>query len=336
MSTSAEQVARLLAMVPYLRVNPGVPIAEVAKHFATTPRQVMADLRVLWMCGLPGGLPDDLIEIDMDAAEGEGVVHLGNVDYLTRPLRFTPDEAVSLVVALQAIAELATGPLKQAAETASAKLAEVTGQHEPVLLAVSTGDEELRERLVSAIRAGERVQLTYDGAARGETTTPLVDPADVQMRDSAAYLQAWSLQRRAWRTYRLDRIVEVTPTGEPAEPHGPVPDLPEGWFDASDGAVTLELSPAAAWVAEYYPVLSVEQLASGRLRVRLAVSDPAWLDSLLLRLGDQVAAIDPVDAGAGAARAAAEALRITDQFCDSLPDQEPGTDRFRGHGPGQA
>lgn len=318
MSTSSDQVARLLAMVPFLQARPGVPIAEVADTFGVSPKQVLADLKVLWMCGLPGGLPDDLIEIDMDAAEGEGVVHLGNADYLTRPLRFTRDEAVSLVVALQAIAELATGRLKRAAETASAKLAAVTGQQDPVLLAVNIGDETLRERLLSAIEHRRRVRLTYDGAARGETTTPLVDPADVQMRDSAAYLQAWSLQRQAWRTYRLDRIVAVTPTGEAAEWHGPAPDLPEGWFDASDGAVTLDLAPAAAWVAEYYPVLAVESGPAGHLRVRLAVSDPAWLDSLLLRLGDQAAVIDPVDAGAGAARAAAEALEITARLCGSL------------------
>lgn len=78
------QVARLLAMVPYLQARPGVPIAEVAEAFGDA-RQVLADLNVLWMCGLPGGLPDDLIEIDMDAVEGEGIVHLGNANYLSRP-----------------------------------------------------------------------------------------------------------------------------------------------------------------------------------------------------------------------------------------------------------
>lgn len=320
MNTATTQVARLLAMVPYLQARPGVPIAEVAEVFGVTKRQVLADLNVLWMCGLPGGLPDDLIEIDMDAAEGEGIVHLGNADYLSRPLRFTRDEAVSLVVALQAVSEMASGRLREAAESAASKLALVTGHHDPVLLAVDTGDEELREQLLSAIEAGRRVRLTYDGATRGETTTPVVDPAAIQMRDSAAYLQAWSVSRQAWRTYRLDRIAELAMTGETIEDHGQPPQLPEGWFDASDGAVTLLLTQSAAWVADYYPMLAIDERQDGHLMVRMAFSDPAWLESLLLRLGDQASVLDPFGAGASAARAAEEALALTELICGGLPD----------------
>lgn len=72
-------------MVPYLQAHPDIGVAEVAADFGITRRQLLADLNVLWMCGLPGGLPDDLIEIDMDAAESEGVIHLNNADYLSRP-----------------------------------------------------------------------------------------------------------------------------------------------------------------------------------------------------------------------------------------------------------
>ena len=320
MNPATSQVARLLAMVPYLQARPGVPIAEVAEAFGVTARQVLADLNVLWMCGLPGGLPDDLIEIDMDAVEGEGIVHLGNANYLSRPLRFTRDEAVSLVVALQAVREMATGRLREAADSAVSKLARVTGHHDPVLLAVNTGDEELREQLVSVIEARRRVRLTYDGATRGETTTPVVDPASIQMRDAAAYLLAWSLSRNAWRTFRLDRIVDVVATGETAEDHGQAPELAEGWFDASDGAVTLDLAPSGAWVAEYYPTLAADQRPDGHLVVRLAISDPAWLESLLLRLGDQATVLDPVGAGSSASRAAEDALALTEQICGGLPD----------------
>lgn len=326
MSTSQAQVARLLALVPYLQSRPGVAIVEVASTFNISAKQVMADLKVLWMCGLPGGLPDDLIEIDMDAAQGEGVVHLSNADYLTRPLRFTRDEAVSLVVALQAISEMAAGSMRQAAESAAAKLSGVTGQDDPVWLAINTGDEELREHLLAAIGKAERVQLTYDGAARGETTQPLVDPAEIQMRDSVAYLQAWSLDRAAWRTYRLDRIVEVRHTGQAAEAHGPVPELPEGWFDGSDGEVVLDLTADAAWVAEYFPIRSLEELGldpqphAGHLRARFAVADPRWLESLLLRLGDQATVVAPAEARLSAVVAAREALELTELVCGNLMD----------------
>ncbi|MGI5950972.1 MAG: helix-turn-helix transcriptional regulator, partial [Brooklawnia sp.] len=247
-------------------------------------------------------------------------VHLSNADYLTRPLRFTRDEALSLLVALSVINQLATGDLQQAARSAAAKLSASTGEQDPVLLAIQTGDEQLRAQLLAAIADRARLRLTYDGAARGQTTRPVVDPAAIQLRDSVAYLQAWSLDRQAWRTYRLDRIVEVTEAGELASDHGPVPELPEGWFDSSNGEVSLELTRAGRWVVEYYPVLDAEETAGGGLLVRLAVADAAWLSALLLRLGDQVVRVEPPDARATAIQAAREAIEITERVCGTLAD----------------
>ena len=310
--TSQEQVARLLAMVPYLQAHPGIGVAEVAADYGITRRQLLADLNVLWMCGLPGGLPDDLIEIDMDAAESEGVIHLSNADYLSRPMRFTPDEAVALLVALQAVAEMTTGPVREAARSAARKLSEATGQQDLVWLSVSTGDERIRETLASAIDRRQRVRLTYDGAARGVTSYPEVDPAEIQMRDSIAYLQAWSLERQDWRTYRLDRIVDVALTGQSADKHGSAPELPEGWFDQSNGEVTLELAASATWGVDYYPAREVQNHPDGSATVRFAVADPAWLGSQLVRLGDQARVRSPEGVGSAAAAAAREAIERTE------------------------
>ena len=310
--TSQDQVARLLAMVPYLRAHPGIGVAQAAAAFDVTKRQLLADLNVLWMCGLPGGLPDDLIEIDMDAATSEGVIHLSNADYLSRPMRFTPDEAVSLLVALRAVAEMTTGPSRAAARSAAEKLSDATGQQDLVWLSVSTGDDRIRELLTAAIERRQRVHLTYDGAARGTTSYPDVDPAGIQMRDSIAYLQAWSLERGDWRTYRIDRIVEVVTTGQPVDDHGPIPELPDGWFDQSDGEVTLELTAGATWVIDYYPARGVAAGPDGGASVRFAVADPAWLDSLLLRLGDQVRSVSPESASRAATAAAREAIERTE------------------------
>ena len=44
---------------------------------------------------------------------------------------------------------------------------------------------------------------------------------------------------------------------------------------------------SAAWVAEAYPTESVTERADGSLEIVLAVSEPAWLERLLLRLGPE-------------------------------------------------
>ena len=84
--TSASQVPRLLALVPYLQAHPDADLAQTASVFAVTQKQLVADLKVLWVCGLPGGAPGDLIEVDMDALE-QGRIRLTNADFLDRPLR---------------------------------------------------------------------------------------------------------------------------------------------------------------------------------------------------------------------------------------------------------
>jgi len=296
--TSGPQVARLLTLVPYLQKRAWVDVGTVARDFGISPGQVLRDLEVLVMCGLPGGLPDDLIEIDLDVAREEGVIHLRNAP-VNRPMRLTTDEAVSLLVAVEAVRETADADTARAAQRVIDKLSALVGQTPPVSLGVDAGPPDVRTALAQAIDDGRRVCLTYDGAARRETTTPLVDPAGVEVRDGVAYLIAWSLDRGAWRTYRLDRIAAVEDAGQPADAHGSPP-APAGWFDeAATNLVTLDLAPTSQWVAEYYPTRKVQKVPGG-IRVTLAVGDPGWLSGLLLRLGPDVRAVDPPSAAAAA------------------------------------
>ena len=73
-SSAPTQVARLLAMLPSLRSHPYAPVSEVAALFGVSERQVVRDLHVLWVAGLPGLEMGDYIEVDMEAVEGEGVI----------------------------------------------------------------------------------------------------------------------------------------------------------------------------------------------------------------------------------------------------------------------
>ncbi len=305
--TSADQVARLLALVPYLQTRPDAELGETATVFGVSTEQLLADLDVLWYCGLPGGLPGDLIEIDMDTVVESGRIRLTNAEYLARPMRFTPDEAMSLVVALRAVRELAGGGLAEGIDSALAKLERATGAPR-TQVAVAGGSEETRERLTEAVAARAVVELDYTGAGLAPSS-PRVAPAQLIVRDGFGYLQAWNLERQAWRTYRLDRISAVRTTGEPAGDVGAPPEFGPGWLEQRPDAaeVTLRLAPEAAWITEYHPTRAVRRLR-GAIEVDLLVADPAWLRGLLLRLGRQVLAVDPAEAATGAREAAAEAL----------------------------
>lgn len=306
--TSAEQVSRLLALVPYLQRHPDADVNSTAATFGVSGRQLLADLKVLWYCGLPGGMPGDLIEIDFETIDVAGRIRLSNAEYLARPMRFTPDEALSLVVALRAVAELVGDDEGEAVASALAKLEAATGAPALPKVAVAGGEAELREVLTAAIDADEMVEFDYTDAGL-QPSHPVVSPARLLVRDGIGYLQAWSQERADWRTYRLDRIVAIQRMSRPRNLASEPPSFDPGWFERSASAlpVSLVLEPGWKWMAEYIPVQAVTE-HSDSIELELLVADPAWLRALILRLGTGLREIRPAQAADSARAAAAEAL----------------------------
>lgn len=314
--TAQAQVRRLLSLIPYLRKHDGAAIADVAEAFGVPPQRIREDLNVLWMCGLPGLSPGDLIDIDMDAVDGEGIIHLSNADYLTRPLRLTADEALALILALRNLRGVTATEERAAIDRALTKLEAVAGERPERVagqaeVAVTGGREDIRATVTEALRRGKRLELTYDVASRAETTHRYVDPLRVFVLDGYGYLDAWCYSANGLRSFRLDRIASIRVTDtDVAEHQVELRDVSKGWFDALKDAplVTLALDRTATWVAEYYPMESVTPADDGGLTVTTRVSDPAWLRGLLLRLGGGARVLSPEDAGDSAADAASEAL----------------------------
>ena len=59
----SSRLARLLNLVPYFIANPGISPAEAAEELGVSTTQLMTDLNQLWVCGLPGYGPGDLIDL---------------------------------------------------------------------------------------------------------------------------------------------------------------------------------------------------------------------------------------------------------------------------------
>lgn len=311
--TSQAQVRRLLSLVPYLREHDGAKLTDVAEAFGISVKTLRDDLNVLWMCGMPGLTPGDLIDIDMDAVETEGKIHLSNADYLPRPLRLSNDEALALMLALRTLREIAGPGRRDAIDRALVKLDAAAGdQPTRAEVSVAAGREEIQARVADGLQRGKRLDLTYDVASRAETTRRMVDPLRLFVLEGASYLDAWCYLAGDLRTFRLDRMAAVAVTDVDVARHPGVvlKDLSGGWFASLAGAplVTLELEPWSSWVAEYYPTESVSSRPDGGLTVSLRVSDPAWLTGLLLRLGGGAKVVAPAGAGESAAEAAREAL----------------------------
>lgn len=306
-----DQVARLLTLVPYLHRRERVRLDDAAALLGTSPGQVLDDLRVLFMCGLPGGLPDDLIDVDLDAIEHEdgtpvagGVIRVDNADYLGRPMRLSPTEASALIVALHSLRESSPPATQAVVDSVLAKLeraAATAAQERTLAIATEPSETEiaaLAAALERAVARGRQVRLTYHVPSRDELSERVVDPRGVVTSGRFSYLDAYCHAVGGMRFFRLDRITAAdvldTPVEtEPAPPRAVTTGLLAGESPTAGTEVTLLLEPEADWVPEYYPVEDVRRRADGSVEVDLVASDAGWVTRLLLRLAPHASVLRP-------------------------------------------
>ena len=295
MTGERERLPRLLALVPYLQARPGVAVAQVAEDFGVTEDQLRRDLQLLWMCGLPGHGPGDLIDLSFDGESVDVIFDAG----MSRPLRLTAEEALALVVALRTLAETPGLTDRDAIEGALAKVETAAGGslNSTEIVAVEVDEQSrLIPVLAGAIEDGRALELRYYTATRDEITERIVDPMRIFESDARSYLEAWCRRAEGMRVFRVDRIERATVLAEPARPPADahLRDLSEGVFSPAPEHLlaVLRVSPGYAWVADYYQ--TEEVVADGeQRRISLRVADPAWVRALALGSGGEVEVLAP-------------------------------------------
>jgi len=285
-----DRFRRLLLLVPYVLRHNGATVDEVCERFAITRSELVADLNLLFMCGLPGYGPGDLIEAYIDGDQ----VWIRMADYFSRPMRLTPAEGLMLYAGGQALAAV-SGP-DPALERAMERLSDALTPG--ALERVSVGLESPQELAMvkEALESHRRLHLTYQSQSKDEITERDVDPWALLLSEGRWYLVAYCHRVNDERIFRVDRMRRVVQLSEPA----PVPgdfDLSRYdsvYFESAEATtVTLDIAPRANWVCDYYPLLSQETLDDGWIRIRLRAGGTAWLERLLLRLGPEARVIEP-------------------------------------------
>ena len=218
--------------------GPGIAVAEAAADLGVTERQLREDLELLWVCGLPGYGPGDLIDMAFDG-DRVTITYDAGID---RPLRLTPDEALALVVALRMLAETPGTGTRDAIERALAKIENAAGDLAGAPVAVRLpADAERLDAIRGAVERGHALRLTYYTATRDETTDRVVDPMRVLMVGGTGYLEAWCRRAEATRMFRVDRIDAFTELDEPAAPPA------RGSAAATSAAASSTPRPTCRW-----------------------------------------------------------------------------------------
>jgi proteasome accessory factor C len=289
----------MLALVPYLQGNDGIPVNEVAAEFGVTPKVIRDDLRLLMYTGT-GEYAGELIDFDLTALERDGVVHIRDAEFMTRPLRISAREGVALIVALRTLRASASGLELTVIDSALAKLESAVGDTASTAVDVLLDevDPAIHGTIVEALTGHKRLALTYATVSRDEQTDRDVDPRRLFTEQGKLYLEAWCLKAEDLRFFRLDRIVSAEVLAIDAEEHDAAQrDLSDGIFTVGEQTpfVVVDLHPRAHWLTEYYQVDLVSQGDDGVWRAKIYGADWSWLRRLVLRNAGSVSVIEPAD-----------------------------------------
>lgn len=326
MTAGLSRLARLLNMVPYFIANPGISKEAAARELGVSVPNLTKDLQQLFVCGLPGYGPGDLIDLSFEG-DTVSVIFSAGID---RPLRLTSTEATVLLIALRSLAEMPGMVDPSAAQSAIAKIEsaagsaarrEVAGADDA---AADDGGRAAQENPVAAtvrdaLQHDRALRLTYYSASRDALTERVVDPIRSLLLDDHTYLQAWCRQAEGVRLFRFDRIDAATELEEPSEPpaqalgtdehlelFSPDGDLPQA---------VLQVSADHGWILENYPLDPVRTLPDRSVEATMRYGSQEWMARLVLGFGPGARVLGPpelVEAVQQRARAALEAYDALD------------------------
>jgi len=269
-------------MLPWVIANPGAKVDEVCERFGYTRGQLAEDLAIVFVCGLPGYGPGDLMVAEIDDDE----VYVDAADYFAKAPRLAPAEALALLAS--GIAVVGSGQAGPALSSAVEKLSRALLPEGTGVIDVDlAGEPELVSLLRAAATGSSVVRITYTSLSREQTTVREVEPWSVFSSMGNWYLSGYCRLAEAERSFRVDRIRDAAATGEDFKPPKALP-APEIRYTPSvdDVRCRIALTPQARWVLDYYPVDIVSE-GPDQTVVEFSAGDPLVAARLLLRLGPQ-------------------------------------------------
>ncbi|WP_127842067.1 helix-turn-helix transcriptional regulator [Actinomyces wuliandei] len=323
-----QRLARLLALPAWVARHDGASLEEAAAHFGVTPAVIRQDVYTLWVSGLPGGMPGDLVDFDAARFE-EGRLSLVEPLGLDRPVRLSRPEATSLLLAVRVLRSV-LAPDAAAAEVLTSTETVLSGllaseqpggkereHHDtdspwapgPGVNAQPAGQDRPEDPGVShsvqvlaavreALDRGRRLHLVYASATDTRSERD-VDPVELTSDGTHLRLRGWCLSAGAERTFRLDRVLAATvlPVAARTPPSVRVTDHATDRRSCATARslprAVLVLRPSGRWLVEQVPCDSVQERSDGMIRAEVEGRDQAWLISLVLSCGAHLVSVEP-------------------------------------------
>lgn len=207
-----KRLARLVALLTLLQTKRTLTAGELSRRFSVSTRTIYRDIRTLEQAGVP-----------VVTVEGKGYTLLDG--YRLPPVMFTGEEAIALLTAEKLAAGLTDTHTAQLTGTAMDKLRaalrradrdqlETISPHIQVLGTAGQPDRpNTYQQLVTAITQQQVVRLRYSAADTDETTVRDIEPIGLYLSQQW-HVVAYCRLRQAFRNFRLDRIQQLSLTGD--------------------------------------------------------------------------------------------------------------------------
>jgi proteasome accessory factor C len=205
-TTPLEQTSRLLDLVPFLLSHQGIALSELAQHFKVSNDVMLDDLNTLWMCGLPGYTPLELIDLNFDS----GFVTIRNAAPLAYIRTMSSSEIVALALGLDLLRD---GSLKLGADMSvriDALSTKLRREIDANISIASTPSTAHRSVISTSIATRVSVEMTYYSTTSDQETKRIVTAYDFYNENDVEYFRGYCHTSKGMRTFRIDRIVEVS------------------------------------------------------------------------------------------------------------------------------
>ena len=296
MSDATGRAIRLLDLVPFLRANPGMNIKEIATEFKVSVSEIVSDLDLLMVCGLPGYTPLELIDLSTD----EGFVTLRDPQNLEYPRNFTIHELLILKIALSAL--LVDSPPMLHSEIGSliSKL-----DHQMPNQISSEGILFVPDNILNLRRIGEealvknqQVEISYRNDTKDELTNRKISLIREYESEGEYFWDAWCHLANAKRTFNLEKISSATLSMDPSS----IGDLSG---ESAALTVRLRIRQKSQFFAKHQNILKQTEepeIYEARIYQR------EWLVREILSAGETATVITPSDLKVQVKKRATQAL----------------------------
>jgi len=281
---AAQRALRTMDLVPYILENPGISTIDLAAKFSVTQKQIEKDLQLIFLCGLPGYTPYELIDLTFE----DGIVSIIEPQVLTKPRNFSSNEMVVIKLGLEILREINVNePNKlDKISTLLQKVHRETDQ-DSVLLAKEISSSPYYSVINTAISQRKQLSIEYQSVSKDQLSTRLIVPYNISMLNGNLYLSAYDMDRQSDRVFKLD-LISKCEIGERTEL-----DLVKS--TSIDQIVELMVDVKLTNFIERNTSIVVDQrLTADGIKVTLKVNNLEWISRAVISYAPNITVISPI------------------------------------------